>query len=744
MYSIIHLSEPEPVEEVKEEEPPPPPPIIPDEELMEKALSSLMDTDYQISIKPEEVTKAQLRLARPGLEGKNYVAVLPKASDKLVIYGLILSKHIAQKTAEKEQAKVVIVARTKSRAEELHKELKALLPKAEMELFEGTEENSMSTKLCLSKSTLIVCSAGKLHYELDSEAVHFSNITLLLMDDCHLAMTENSHEDVLQYFIRSKIYNKIEGPHMVGVTCSPGEEYVALTIEEMRERLLDVCGMVNASGGMSTPANYPLGESPPEKGPSIRTKSFKSRDAKIDFVTHLSVEMGLLEDKCGFSCPFEKFSSDYSNFVQARRDTLLAVSTADTIASFLPALSYLELLLCYAKALSTCKEYGCEDAIQVLRRHQIREASSRSSDSPFKEAELALVKLQAELQEIMTRKNPVFEAVSEDLSFQFSQSPFAKGILFVDSLKEAQFLCEEIARTQFHARPSIIDYIYVTKNSPVSNMEVDGDTSPPAQEQDILRIFTRGECRLLIVPFPIEKDKNQLVLPSCNFLIRLRQIPDLTTMVETEYMLTSVASSASKPCSGLLEDLQLSFMDSVLKEPPFEEQTEQMLTRRQENLMHDYVARKHIPLYPRRKRKSKTPAVEMLTLKCKTCKTFACKGSDIYTLFVDGGQFYVVPNRDFRFRYTTKVYRSKHKAIKRISRRYRMLCNNCDSRWGTICYFPARGCELPVVKSKYFLFEMQQKFYRVKMWADALFYVPPLTACTFFRARGSSPPTESE
>lgn len=722
--------------------PPPPPPVIPSETLMERALSSLSDTDYQLSLKQEDVTKAQLDLARLGMEGKNYVAVLPKVSDKLVMFGLILSQHISQKLAAKEEAKIVIVARTKPRAEELYKEVKTLLPKASIDLFTGTEEDSMSTKLCLSRPIVIVCTAGKLHYELDTEAVHFSTITLLLMDDCHMAMKENSMEDVMQYYIRSKIYNKLVGPHMVGVTCSPGEEYVALTIDEMQDRLLNVCGIIDAASGMITPANYPLGDPPQETRPSIHTKTFKSRDANKDFVTHLSVEMGLLEDRCGFSCPFEKWSSEYSSFVQARRDTLLAVSTADTLSSLLPTLSLLELLLCYAKALSACREYGCEDAIQVLRRHYITDSSSRSSSSPFKEAELALVKLQAELQDIVTRKNPIFEAVAENLSNQFSRSPFSKGVLFVDSLKEAQFLCEEIAKTLFHARPSIIDYIYVTKNSAVTNMEVDGDTNPPVHELDILNSFTRGECRLLIIPFPIEKDKDQLDLPSCNFILRLRQIPNMTTMVETEYMLTSVASTASKPCSGLLDDLQLALMDDVLKDPPFEEETEQTILRRQENLMHDYVARKHIPIFPSRKRK--TPTVEMLTLKCKNCKTFACKGTDIYTLFVDGGQFYVVPNRNFRFRFTTKVYRSKHKAIKRISRRYRMLCNNCDSRWGTICYFPARGCELPVIKSKYFLFEMEQKFYRVKMWADALFYVPPITACTFFRARGSSPPSESE
>ena len=714
---------------------------ISDEAMLEKVVSSLSETDYKMSLKWDSVTKSQLSLARPGMEEKNYVSIVPKLHDKLVVFGLILSQHISHKLSAKQQAKVVVVAGTKPHSEELHKELTSLLPKANIELFTGAKEESMTTKLCLSQPTILVCTAGKLYHELQSKAVHLDIITLLVMDDFHMALMNTSLRDVLQYYLHSKINYKLNGPHMVGVMCFPGEGFVALTIDDMQERLLNMCAIINANGGMTTPGNYPQGDSPKDTRFSVTT--FKFRDSKRDFVAHLAVEMGHLEDRCEFTCPFEKWSPAYSSFVQAHRDTLLAVSTADTISSHLPTVSYLELLLCCAKAMNVCREFGCEDAVQVLRRHSISESSSRPPDSPFKDAEHALVMLQAELQKIVTRKNPIFESVAEKLTSQFSQSPLSKGIIFVDSLKEGRFLCEEIKKIPYHVRPSIIDHVYVIRDSNMdSSMETDS-SPPPTHELNILKNFIRAECRLLIIPFPIETDKEKLQLPSCNFLLRLCQVANTTTMLETEYILTSFASSATKPCSKLLEDLQLVLLEAVLKDHPFKKQTDKMVSRRQRTLVQDYLAQTRIPLVPPRKNTNKSPA-EKFILKCKKCKTFACKGKDIYTLFADGGQFYVVPNRDFRFRFMTKVYRSQHKTIKRISRQHKVLCSNCDSRWGTICYFPTRRCVLPVIKSKYFVFEMDQKLHLVKIWQHVPFYVPPITACTFFRSRGTSPPSESE
>ena len=706
----------------------------------QRTLPPCGESDFQLGIDEKNITQAHLHLAYPGFEGKNYVAHMQQPSDRALITSLLIREHVRKKRAVKAFPKIIVVANSKPRAQELHTELEKLLPKALIHLFTGTEENSMTTKLCLQQSTVIVCTAGKLYSEMESDVVRISTINLLVMDDSHLALQQTPMEAVIMhYIVKAKNYNS-ERPdfiQIVGLTESLCSTFPALRVKPMIDHLLDICGSVDAINGIcSVPESLQKVPDSAEPHSKVNVTSFKFQDSKHDFIALTSVEMGRLERVNDLVCPFEKWSQDYKHFIKEKMKALEAgglIKEGETPAESVSKevsqkLGVLELLWLYSEALSACNERGCEEGLAVLSQQQ---GGSITSEG-------AHVQLRNELDEVTRRKDTVLESLSETIRYHLPLTPNAKGIIFVDSPEEAHRYCAEIRSTNFQAHPAVVTRKTAVQYSTSSciNLTKEGEDPVISEDQkNVIQSFNNGETRLLLVPVAIETEADVLNLPSCNFLLRLNHLENKYEMIDTEYVLTSVHSPVLKTCSELIKDVKKSLLKDALKQMPTGEAFLKALTPRQDELMYEYTGRYRGLFFRPRKRK-KGPTIDMLQLRCKKCRVFVCHGTELFTFFVDGGQHYVVPNLDFRLRSTTKPYRSKHKTIKRVSRLRRMFCGNCCAKWGTLCLFPRKGCELPVLKSKNFLFEMDRKFYRIKMWSDALFYVPPVSACDKFTVYG--------
>ena len=693
--------------------------------------------DFELGVDEKTITQAQLHLAQPGFEGKNYVAHVQEPSERALITSLIIRSHVHKKRAAKALPKIVVIANTKPRAQDLHAELEKLLPKAKIHFFTGSDENSMTTKLCLQQTTVIVCTTGKLQTELENDVIKMQFISLLIVDDSHLALQQTSSEAVIMhYIVKAKNYNS-ERPdyiQIVGVTDSLCGTFPALRVKPMVDHLLDICGSVDAINGICSVPEC-LQEIPDSPRPfsDIKVATFKYQDAKHDFIALTSVEMGILEQDNDLVCPFERWSQEYKSFIKDKMKLIEEgglvkagdVSSESASMEVGQKLGTLELLWLYSEALTACKERGCEEALAVLNRHEGNVVSDK-----------AQVELVRELKVVTQRKDAIVETLNEAVRHHLTGSN-TRGILFVDSPEDALRFCTEIGSTLFHVHPAFVTRKTAVQYSTTSciNLVKEGEDPAVSEEQkNVIQSFKNGENRLLLVPIAIENEADVLNLPLCNFILRLNHLRNPYEMIDTEYVLTSAHSAELKTCSELIKEVKQSLLKDALKEMPTGEAFTKRMSQRQDELMYEYTGRYRGYLY-RRKRK-KGPTVDMIQLRCKKCQVFACHATEIFTFFVDGGQHYVIPHLDFRQRVITKPYHSKHKTIKRVSRLKQMFCGNCCAKWGTLCLFPRKGCELPVIKSTHFLFEMDRKFYRIKMWSDALFYVPPISACDKFTVYG--------
>lgn len=335
----------------------------------------------------------------------------------------------------------------------------------------------------------------------------------------------------------------------------------------------------------------------------------------------------------------------------------------------------------------------------------------------------ALTKVMSELISIVDNEEPPQSQVANYLSKMFKENSRWRGLVFVDSEEEAQSMLTKLSDKVRHVSPIMISDSYLSVFSKRTKRK---------RDLAMVRRLCEEESRLLVVPFTIEncKELSLIDLPDCDFMIRFqKQSNDFTNhMSELEYLMTFISCSSRRPLYMFSEELQVKLVERSLDKFPAGEEFQTKLAGQQRSSVRSYLFNR-CSIQPSRSRKqSKFPPIDQLVLYCKKCRIYACHGNQLFTLFEDGAQNHVVPFHGFRRRMSLKRFHPKRKVLKRISRLRKICCSSCDSDWGMLCHFPRRGIELPVLKSKNFVFDVNNKMYTIKLWTEVLLSVPPLTA----------------
>lgn len=131
---------------------------------------------YKIEMKPGQcIRNYQHELAKPGIDGKNYIIVAPTSSGKTLVAALFIAQHLQTYSGQDEQPKVAFVVKTRPLAEQQTTRLQAeFIPSARVLCCMGTAgdpNTEGSSKQIYIKDELyhhdiIVCAAGKFLEEL--------------------------------------------------------------------------------------------------------------------------------------------------------------------------------------------------------------------------------------------------------------------------------------------------------------------------------------------------------------------------------------------------------------------------------------------------------------------------------------------------------------------------------------------------------------------------------------------------
>ena len=713
------------------------------------------DSPFRIDVDKVKVPSELRRIQEHCRGVDNYVAILPEGANTALYAAMVLCQHAAKRKEQNKYIKCIILTNTKPRAHEVMEELRDILPSINLYLFTGTEQDSITIKVNLDKDVVLVCTTGKFQSEVEAEVVKFNTISLFVVEDCQYSMGQTPLELAFHKYIMKKVYHSMEQPlpQIIGITTNPGESSTAIDEEAMQKHLLKVAGGVDSSLGVIFPeAVYsdmytPPSASRPHPKPTLQVKKFKMRDPMKDVVAALQVEIRKWEECVDILSSHYKWSSEYNKLVQSTLESTLASLTSVGVGEAPPQLvervRVLELLQCFSQALKACVEFGIDSGLAILRApSQVGSLSATKSLLTQLQFE-SLEAMGRELERLMSRPSTLLEAVNEMVCKNFTgQTRKSCGVLFVDSMREAQFLCAEISKSHFLARPAVIPRCLVASYATDTCVEVEKTEQTTEEDLDRgrmgLEAFAQGECSLLIIPFAVESDPVQLenIRSEFDFIARTHKITKREDMIDAEYVVAIMLSKEKKTFVELRRDFDMCRLEAGLRTLPKGEVLKKKLNRAQEEVM--YAHPSHLlTAISRTKKDKKEVHVDQITLRCKKCHVYVCHGLEIFSFFVDGGRHCVVPHRDFHTRFNSRPYHGKHKTIKRINRLKKIFCGNCGAPWGLICHFPSKGCQLPVIKAKNFIFEMNHKYYSIKLWSDALFKLPPITAFSGFHIHGA-------
>ena len=691
----------------------PEPPTLPTSDLEPATI------DYSLKLEPgKEIRGYQRELAEPGIKGENYIICAPTGTGKTLVAGLIISDHLKRRKLDGKTRKVIFMVNTKPLAQQQMGVLQEMIPGASVKCCTGDDASAVRMRLLFKEEDVIVCTAGKFLNELDDSTVRLDEVSLIVVDECHHSRKKAPYAKVMGYYLEEKQSGKCELPQVVGLTASPGAgDNPRLDLDKTLDHLYSLCALMDATSGIVTVSENTEELEKHTNTPTFRLEILPRRDCSEAFIAKITKEMASLEAKVDLRCPFQRWSQQYETAVQQKKQPL----EMELGPEHRDAISTLKLLRCYSQTLNIYMDLRYEDAIAVLDQY---------SDLPTEEQatphEMKLIQnlecLKSELVKLPMVPNPLLVQVEEKLNSHFSGKPESKGICFVRTKKHAHAICDWISKLSSESgvkiRPK--EFVGHTRDTGPGMTQVD--------QEDVMKGFQEGKYNVLVATSVAEEG---LDVPACNLVIRFLHVSNEIARKQTlgraraaeSEGYTILSSDSTKP----YQEMKNKDLDALVTEALRYLTTGEPLRKIVLEKQKEIIEKRSLYRLLSEKRVSEGADRDSVKLKCKKCKTLACKGSDIYKAESN----YVVSDKDFK---ESKIKINKYASPKkyfessRLATSGKISCKNCGAEWGGMCIWPSKGYELPMLKCKHFIFEIGDCTYPVRKWSEAPFYIPKLSS----------------
>lgn len=674
--------------------------------------------DFALKMKDgQEIRHYQHELAKPGIDGKNYIIVAPTGSGKTLVAGLIISEHLRKKQ-HCLPCHVVFVVNTRPLAEQQKRQLEEFISDARVEVYTGDAAGTVASSI-KDNNNISVCTAGKLLDEIRKNQVKFGQLSLMVFDECHHVRKGHPYARLMEHYLDERGQTQL--PQIIGMTASPGAgDNSDLDKKKTIDHLLNLAALLDATGGICTVTDNVEELQRHTKNSSFTCKILKSREATDDDFIHLvSKEMDQLEKAVPkMNNNLVKWSQEYETKVQQIKQPL-EVSN-DTIHR--DAISTLNLLRCYSSALSVYMDLQQKDAIKVMEKYSgFPEDKLKATPSEL-EMKHAMNTLLKELKTLPPRDNPLLEDMRRIFCDTFQGKPNSCAIIFVRTKKHAYAMCDWMTE-----HPAFHDMIY--PDVITGHTRETGAGMTQVEQEEVMSRFRNGETNLLIATSVAEEG---LDVPKCNLVIKFQHVSNEIAKVQTEGRARAedsqgftILSSDSKKKYQELRNKELTVLvEDVLKSGWFP--TGDLLQKELTKIQQAIINKRKLKAAMKRKRRQEHKGHDVKLL-CKKCKVFACFGSDIYTIG-DISYHYVVPNPEFKEKITCKDHPKPRDLIaNQVIMTQSIFCSNCEGNWGVQCIWPTNGNMFPVVKCASFIFEIRDAVLPLKKWKDAPFEMSPLS-----------------
>ena len=670
-------------------------------------------TDYTLKVDPSKpIRQYQMELAEPGINGENYIVCAPTGTGKTLVAGLIISHHFQKR--QDLAKKVVFIVPTRPLVVQQAKELQKLIPGAKVESSIG-DEGGMTIKDVLPHSDIIVCTAGKLVNEIKGSLVAFRDLGLMVLDECHHARKSAPYAKMMEEYLEEKQESGARGlPQVVGLTASPGAgDNPNMEMDKTIDHLISLCALMDARSGIKVVRENVAELDQYTNKPTFTLNILNRRDPEEEFIRLITDEMTRLEGLVDLKCSFKKWSQEYETCVQQKK-LPLEISLDPKLRN---NICVLDLLRCFSQALNVYMDLRSSDAISVLSEFTGLPADEQAN-SEEKHLKQSLEKLTHKLAQLPSVPNPLLEKAEIILQDQFTKNLDSKGILFVRTKKHASSMCDWLSKIGLQIRPRMI----------TGHTRDTGPGMTQVEQEEVMESFHKSECNVLVATSVAEEGVD---VPACNLVIRFQHVSNEIARTQSQgraraaesEAFTILSSDSKRPYQEIKNDELQALVDKVLQDSYFTTGRFLLkhLSQKQQQIIQEHELKRSL-----KQQQQKTNA-EDIRLRCKRCKTFACSGSDVFS--VENATHYVVPDKEFKaHKIVIKPHHSPMQMTKSMNKTHKIYCANCGADWGIMCIWPSEGYEFPVLKCKSFIFEIRGVLRSIKKWSDVPLEILPLSA----------------
>uniref|UniRef100_A0A1A8I431 RNA helicase n=1 Tax=Nothobranchius kuhntae TaxID=321403 RepID=A0A1A8I431_NOTKU len=654
----------------------------------------------------------QEEVVQRALKGENVIIWLPTGGGKTRAAVYVAKKHL-ETTAN---AKVmVLVNKVHLVDQHYNKEFEPILgSRYQLAKVSGdSEEKDFFGKVVQSKD-LIICTAQILYNAMinkeEFKHVELSDITLLIIDECHHTHKESVYNKIMRCYVEKKLLRQKPLPQILGLTASPGTGGKS-TLDCAVEHVLQICA--NLDSVIVSTKNY-VPELKKNVPKPMKTFDIVEKRGADPFGDHLKWIMKQIHEYMDVPPDFklrECGTQEYEGDVMILEQRGVRENNRRLAQCAIHLREYNDALL-------------INDTLRMMDAFRsLEEFYSTKAAKAFDGTDILLVGLfnenQVELKNLATNvvyENPKMAKLESVLLNQFTPGVQSKGILFSKTRKSTHCL-----------------YDWVTKNTALQGAGVkadiltgagNGNTHMTQNEQsNTIRRFRKGSLNLLISTSVAEEG---LDIPECNLVVRYGLLTNEIAQQQASGRARARDSQYSVVAQAGGPELRREHINEFL-----EELTQKAIAKVQ-SMRDEEFYRKRIELQTEAVSSSKTSddrktekkglfAASNVKILCRSCFKAVASGSDVKLL---ENSHYVNINPDFK-----EFYRQGERVL--LQKRFEdwepgctVICNNgnCNKDWGFEMKYKESNL-LPNMAIKNFALETPVGRMTVKKWKDAPFMV---------------------
>uniref|UniRef100_A0A3P8VS57 RNA helicase n=1 Tax=Cynoglossus semilaevis TaxID=244447 RepID=A0A3P8VS57_CYNSE len=667
----------------------------------------------------------QMDVARPALEGKNIIVCLPTGSGKTRVAVYITKKHLDSRRAEGMSGKVVVLVNKIPLVEQHYSAefLPLLKSTYKVERVSGDCQLKISFTEIIKKNDVVICTAQILENSLElsnkgeDEGVNLSDLSLLVIDECHHTQKGDVYNSIMMRYLRKKhtnIRKKKEGkepvplPQILSLTASPGVGKATKT-KQAEEYILQICANLDASRIMTA--------TPESLKKEQRKLVLKIEDRKEDpFGDVIKNIMNSIHTHAQLTPSCDLGSQNYEQWI-VETERKAAMEEDHKVQACAEHLRH------YNEGLNLSNTIRMCDALVFLNEFHVEEIRKKTTPNDdgqtiqITETERFLFHLFKENKEELEKlaKNQQYENDSlcnlrHSILREFSTREKARGIIFTKTRRSTIALSQWIQEN-----PKFAD-IGVKASYIIGG----GGQSVVKPMTSVIKShdkFDKGDINLLVATSVLEEG---LDIPDCNFVIRYGLVTNEISMIQAKgrgraddssYTVVEVKNSCVTEKEHVNEH-RLILMEKAIKnikalDP--KEYDRQIRDFQAQALMEEKVKK-----IKKKQKSMKNEKPSQVMFSCRGCSTQVCTGEDIQVI---ENAHKVNVTTQFSELYVKRENTSLQERRLDFESIAFIACKTCGRSWGTMMNY--RSIECPCLLVKNFVVTLNgKKIPNCTRWAD--------------------------